>query len=161
MKILYSEGVIALTKKEMKEASVFGSDMYKNLMEARHDNPSFHVEEIKPKRAKTALDSLDMAAIRVYVKEHGTEAQKDEFLRISIGHYTEEGIYIEAQSFFDIKKWFLAEFPEYKNALENHEAETRKIFDAVDAKIAAAKAEAIKAAREMAVQEATDFLMAS
>ena len=161
MKIDFACSVIELTKAEMKEAQNYGSEMYRELMNARRDNPGFRVVEIKAKKVKTPLDKLNMATIKAYVKAHGSPEQKQAFLDISVPHYSDDGVYIEAKPFFEIKKWFLAEFPEYKEALDNHEAEMKKIFDAVDAKIEAAKAKAAKEARAKAMKEADEFLAAS
>ena len=161
MKIDFACSVIELTKAEMKEAQKYGSEMYKELMNARRDNPGFRVVEIKAKKFKTPLDKLNMATIKAYVKAHGSPDQKNEFLVISTPHYTEDDVYIEAKPFVEIKKWFLAEFPKYREAMDNHEAEMKKIFDAVNAKIEAAKAKAAKDACEKAHKEVADYLAAS
>ena len=110
MNIMFSSSTIELTKAEMKEAQKYGSEMYKELMNARRDNPGFRVVEIKAKKVKTPLDRLNMATIKAYVKDHGSPEQKEKFLAISSPHYTED-VYIEAKSFVEIKKWFLTEFP--------------------------------------------------
>ena len=161
MKIDFARSVIELTKDEMKKAENFGSPMYNDLMTVRRDNPGFRVVEIKAKKVKTPLDKLNMATIKAYVKAHGSPEQKKEFLAISIPHYTEDDVYIEAKPFVEIKKWFLAEFPKYREAMDNHEAEMKKIFDAVNAKIEAAKAKAAKDACEKAHKEVADYLAAS
>ena len=152
---------IEMSAVEYKAAMTYGTEEYKALREIRNDFPGFKPVEVKVKKVKTALDKLDMRAIMAYVKANGSHEQKDEFLRISTPHITDEGVYIAAESFFEIKKWFLAQFPEYKAALENHEAEILRIFDAVDAKIAAAQAKAVKEKRAKAETEAADFLAAS
>ena len=152
---------IEMSAVEYKAAMTYGTEEYKALREIRNDYPGFKPVEVKVKKVKTTLDKLDMRAIKAYVKANGSHEQKAEFLRISTPHITDEGVYIAAESFFEIKKWFLAQFPEYKAALENHEAEILRIFDAVDAKIAAAQAKAVKEKREKAETEAADFLAAS
>ena len=152
---------IEMSAVEYKAAMTYGTEEYKALREIRNDFPGFKPVEVKVKKAKTALDKLDMKTVRAYVKANGSSEQKAEFLSISTPHITDEGAYIAAESFFEIKKWFLAQFPEYKAALENHEAEILRIFDAVDAKIAAAQAKAAEDARKKAEAEAANFLAAS
>lgn len=152
---------IEMSAAEYKAAMTYGTEEYKALREIRNDYPGFKPVEVKVKKGKTALDTLDMKAIKAYVKANGSSEQKADFLRISTPHITDEGVYIAAESFFEIKKWFLAQFPEYKAALEDHEAEILRIFDAVDAKIAAAQAKAAEDARKKAEAEAADFLAAS
>lgn len=160
MNIMFSSSTIELTKAEMKEAQKYGSEMYKELMNASRDNPGFRVVEIKAKKVKTPLDRLNMATIKAYVKAHGIPEQKEEFLAISTPHYTED-VYIEAKSFVEIKKWFLAQFPEYKKAIDDHEKEMQEIFKAVNDKIEDAKAKAARDACEKARKEVADYLAAS
>ena len=158
MKLDFARSVIELTKDEMKKAENFGSPMYNDLMTARRDNPGFRVVEIKAKKVKTPLDKLNMATIKAYVKAHGSSEQKEEFLRISTPYYTEDDIYIEAKPFVEIKKWFLVEFPEYKEAVDNHEKEMERIFTMIEEKIAEAEAKAIEEKRSMDKQEAESFM---
>ena len=161
MYINENKKAIEMSAAEYKAAMTYGTEEYKALREIRNDFPGFKPVEVKVKKTKTALDKLDMRAIKAYVKAKGTPEQKAEFLSISTPHFTDEGAYIAAESFFEIKKWFLAQFPEYKAALESHEAEILRIFDAVDAKIAAAQAKATEDARKKAKAEADNFLAAS
>ncbi len=158
MNINFNAKTIELTTAEMREASKYGSQAYRDLMDARRDNPGYRTVEKKVKRTKSVFDNLTMADIRAYVKEHGTPEQKKQFLTISTAYVTDDGIYHAAQSFFEIKKWFLAEFPQYKESMEQHNAEIIRIFEAVDAKIAAAAQKAAEEARAKAAAEAKDFM---
>ncbi len=157
----FSTKTIELSKAEMTRASKYGSDEYKDLMAARRDNPGFRVVEIKVKKtAKTPLDRLTLPQIRAYVKANGDERQKMEFLTISTTTIDENGILCPAQSFFEIKKWFLVEFPQYKAALDSHYAEIISINDAIEAKIAAAAQKSAAEARAKAAEEVKSFLLA-
>ena len=160
MTINFNTKTIELTKTEMTDASKYGSQMYRDLMDARRDNPDFRVVEIKSKtkKVKSPLDSLNLATIKAYVKMNGSPEQKQKFLTISNATITEEGAILPAKSFPEIKKWFLVEFPKYKAALEAHEAEMNRIFDAVDAKIAEAQKKSAEEARAKAEAEAKSFL---
>lgn len=151
---------IELTKTEMKDASKYNSEMYRNLMNARRDNPDYRVVETKTKAKKTKspLNNLTLDAIKAYVKANGSPEQKKHFLRISTTTYDENGVLYLAESFFEIKKWFLAEFPQYKAALEAHNTEISRIYDLVDAKIAEAKKKIADEARAKAEAEAASFL---
>lgn len=159
MNINFEKKTIELTKTEMTNASKYGSQQYRDLMDARRDNPDFRVIEIKVKKtAKTPLDRLNLAQIRSYVKIHGDESQKKEFLSISTATIDENGIYCPAESFFNIKKWFLAEFPQYKAAVEAHDAEISNIYNAIDSKIAAAAQKSAEEARAKAAADAKSFM---
>ena len=85
---------------------------------------------------------------------------KREFLRLTTPTITEDGLHMEAQSFFAVKKWFLAEFPQVKDACQKHIEAVREINEAIDSKIAEAKKQAEKAKNEKAQAEAEEFLKA-
>ena len=159
MTINFNTKSIELSKTEMSAASKYGSQQYIDLMNARRDNPGFRVVEIKVKKTvKTPLDRLNSTTIKAYVKAHGTPEQKMAFLTISTATIDEDGIYTPAQDFFTIKKWFLAEFPQYKAALEKHDAEIVSIYDAIERKIAAAAQKSAEEARAKAAAEAKSFM---
>lgn len=137
MTINYEKKAIELTTAEMKEAKKYGSDMYKDLREARNDNPGFRVVEVKAKKSKNDFSDLNMKTIKAYVEKHGSDEQKEHFEFISKKTITEDGEYVEAQSFFQIKKWFLEEFSELKQARKEYREKVQKIYEAAEAKAAA------------------------
>ena len=139
MTINYSLHTIELTTAEMKEAQKFGSNMYKMVREARNDFPGFEVKEIKSKakKPKNDFNELNMKSIAAYVEKHGTDEQKSDFKFISQKSINEDGEYVEAQSFFEIKKWFLNTFPELKQARKDYREKVQKIYEAAEAKAAA------------------------
>ena len=140
---------------------MYGTEEYKALREIRNDFPGFEVAVVNANKTVKVKDKLTMKTIKAYVKANGTEEQKAHFATIAFPHFTEEGEYIEALSFFEITKWFNAEFPKYKEARENHLAEVEKIFDAVDKKIDAARKEAENKKRAELEAEAAEFRKAS
>ena len=137
MTINFSARSIELTAAEMKKAQKYGSDMYKELCTARRDNPGFKVVEVKAKKSKNDFSDLTMKDIKVYVEKHGTDEQKEHFAFISKRRITEDGEYVEAQSFFEIKKWFLSEFSELKKARKEYREKVQKIYEAAEAKACA------------------------
>ena len=143
MTINFNNKTIELTKTEMTNASKYGSQMYRDLMDARHDNPDFRIVEVKVKKSKSDFSDLTMATIKSYVEAHGSIEQKKNFEFISKKTIDENGEYHEPQSFFDIKKWFLDEFPEIKQRRKDYREKVQEIYEA-----AAAKAEAAKKAAE-------------
>lgn len=159
MKSNLTTKTIELTKAEMKAAMTYGTAEYTALQAIRRDYPGFRVTEIKVKKtAKTPLDRLNITTIKAYVKAHGTPEQKMAFLTISTATIDDDGIYSPAQDFFSIKKWFLAEFPQYKAALETRNAEIVSIYDAIERKIAAAAQKSAEEARARAAAEAKSFM---
>ena len=136
MTINFTNNTIELTKTEMNEAKKYGSDMYNTVMEARRDNPGYRVVEVKTKKAKSDFANLDMKTIKNYVEKHGTDEQKQNFAFISKRTIGEDGEYCEAQPFFQIKSWFLAEFPEIKESRKAYREKVISIYEAAAAKVA-------------------------
>ena len=125
---------IELTKAEMKNAMVFGTDEYSNLQIVRRDYPDYKVVEIKSKKNNSDFANLKMADIKKYVEKYGTDEQKERFDLISKRRVDEVGEYCEPQSFFQIKSWFLNEFPEFKQIRKDYRQKVMSIYDAAAAK---------------------------
>ena len=134
MNINFTTNTIELTKAEMREAAKYDSVMYNAVMAARRDNPGSRIVEFKAKRTKAAFASLDMKAIKAYVEKHGSDEQKATFAFITKRTVDADGEYCEAQSFFQIKSWFLAEFPEIKQSRKDYREKVQSIYNAAAAK---------------------------
>ena len=134
MKINMSKKTIELTKAEMKNAMVFGTDEYSNLQVVRRDYPDYRVVEIKTKKNNSDFANLKMADIKGYVGKYGSEEQKASFAFISKRSVDENGEYSEPQSFFQIKTWFLNEFPEFKESRKVYRQKIVSIYEAASAK---------------------------
>lgn len=127
---------IELTAAEMKEARKFGTMEYRNLQEARRDYPDFAVVK-KQARSKSDFAGLNLKTIKTYVAKHGDDQQKEKLnfmtkKRVDV----ESGEYIEPTSFFEIKKWFLNEFPELKKQRAEYRQRVQEILDSAAAKAA-------------------------
>lgn len=129
MKTNLTKKTIELSKAEMKAAMIFGSDEYKALQQCRRDYPGFTIVEVKVKRGKSDFAGLDMKTIRAYVEKHGTDEQKQDYAFISKRTVDKDGEYHEAQSFFEIKKWFLNEFPEIKQQRKDYREKIQSIYN--------------------------------
>ena len=126
--------VIEMSATEYKNAMKYGTDEYKAYAEIRRDFPGFRAVEVKAKKSKNDFSELNMKTIKAYVEKHGNDEQKAHFAFISKKRITEDGEYVEAQSFFEIKKWFLNEFPELKQARKEYREKVQEIYAAAEAK---------------------------
>ena len=142
MTINEKKKAIVLTKAEMKDAKIVGSEMYNMLQMARRDYPGFKTVEEKSKRNKVDFAGLNMKTIKAYVEKNGSDEQKETLVFISKKTVDEDGNYHEAQSFFQIKSWFLNEFPEIKKQRKAYREKVQKIYEEAEAKAAAAIAAA-------------------
>ena len=129
MNVMFAERVIELTKSEMSDAKVYGSEMYNMVMAARRDNPGFEIRLAKVKRTKSDFNNLKLKDIADYVEKHGTDEQKTHFAIISKRTIGDDGEYCEPQPFFLIKKWFLESFPELKDERKAYRERVQKIYD--------------------------------
>lgn len=114
MKINMFERTIVLTKKEMNAASRYGSVAYKELQNARRDNPDYRVVTVT-KTVKTQRETykgLTYAYMERYIETHENAeevmAEYRELRLISECHG-------KARSYPAIKKWFLKMYPEVEN----------------------------------------------
>ena len=148
---------IEMNAKEYDRAMTYGTEEYKALREIRNDFPGFEAKVVSDKKPVKVKDKLNLKTIKAYVKANGTDEQKAAFESIAFPHITDEGLYIEAQSFFEIKKWFYAEFPEYKKAVDDHQALIDGIFKEVDNKIDKAKKKAEAEKRAELEAEVVEF----
>ena len=149
---------IEMNTAEYKAAMTYGTEEYKALREIRNDYPNFRVVELKSKKVTTSLNNIKMPFIKSYVKAHGTDKQKEDYFEMSTAHVNEYGVYIPAQSFLLIKKWFFVEFPEVKQSLEDHDKQIREIYELIDNKIDDAQKKAVEEARTKMANEKEKFL---
>ena len=149
--------VVEMSAAEHKKAMTYGTEEYRALREIRNDYPGIEAKVVSGKKTVKAKDKLNLKTIKAYVKANGTDEQKAAFESIAFPHITDEGLYIEAQSFFEIKKWFYAEFPEYKKTVDDHQALIDGIFKEVDNKIDKAKKKAEAEKRAELEAEVVEF----
>ena len=128
---------IELTNAEMKEARKFGTKEYRDLQEARRDYPNFAVVEKKSKN-KSDFANLNLKTIKDYVAKHGDDEQKEALSFMTKKRVdAESGEYSEPVSFFEVKNWFLNEFPELKKQRTEYRQRVQEILDAAAEKAAA------------------------
>lgn len=115
MTIRYITRTIEMTKKFAKAAEKFGSEEYRNLQEARRDNPTFKVV-IVSRKAATKNDSykgLTYTYMETYIKAHDDDKKsimaEYEMLR-GISEAAKEAL-AEPCSYNEVKNWFLKKFP--------------------------------------------------
>ena len=119
---------VEMTAEEYKNAMTPGTEEYNVYREIRRDYPGFRAEVIKCKKARNEFSALKMKDIKTYVEKHGTDEQKEHFTFISKKSVTVDGEYVEAQSFFKIKEWFLNEF-EFKKARKEYREKVERICE--------------------------------
>ena len=114
MTINYSSRTIQMTKKFAKAAKKFGSDEYKNLQEARRDNPTFKVVIVARKAAekKDIYKGLTYSYMEKYINAHDDAEEKmKEYKNLrGLSDEAKEAL-AEPCSYNEIRAWFLNAYP--------------------------------------------------
>lgn len=119
MTINYTAHTIMMTKKFAKAAEKFGSEEYKNLQEARRDNPNFKIVVVSRKTTtkKDTFKGLTYSYMEIYIKAHDDDQHsimaEYEMLR-GISEAAKEAL-AEPCSYNEVKTWFLKTYPAIAN----------------------------------------------
>ena len=115
MNINMKKNAIELTKKEAAAAAKFGTTEYKQLQEARRDNPGFKVVTIsrKANTKKESYKGLTYGYMEMYIQKHDDEEQSIMAEYMMLRGLSEEAEEALAESFTyqEMKEWFLKKFP--------------------------------------------------
>ena len=110
---------IIITKKFYKAASVLNSPEYKELMQARRDNPDFTIvlREIKKKEGKKSYRNLNYANMRTFIENYETDdgVRAD---RIKEFEKVMELSKVQSGPYAYVKTWFLKMYGEAYNPEE-------------------------------------------
>ena len=123
MKINMFERTIVLTKKEMNAASRYGSDAYKELQNARRDNPDYRVVTVT-KTVKTQRETykgLTYAYMEKYIKTHD-DAEETIWAEYMMYRGTPINPADElpvAYNYNQMKAWFLDKYEDVAKFYEN------------------------------------------
>ena len=123
MKVNMFERTIVLTKKEMTAASRYGSDAYKELQNARRDNPGFEVVTVTRtvKTQRETYKGLTYAYMEKYIKSHD-DAEETIWREYMIYRGTPINPADElpvAYNYNQMKTWFLGKYEEIAKFYEN------------------------------------------
>lgn len=115
MTINMKKNAIEMTKKFAKAAAKFGSPEYKQLQEARRDNPGFKVVTITRKSTakKESYKGLTYGYMETYIQKHDDEEKSimAEYMMLrSLSEEAEEAL-AESFTYQEMKEWFLKKFP--------------------------------------------------
>lgn len=143
-----SKRTITITKAFNKLASIYGSDEYNMLRNAKLDNPTYRVIVKSPSKKKIE-DRITMNDIIKYVVEKSGEesAEMDTLKELRGVSIKQAGSLLkveETASFAKIKEWFFLTYPELEKKSENRQNRINEIL-AEAAKRAEAANEAVSA----------------
>ena len=115
MKINYARKAIELSKSEAKKAEVYGSEMYKALLDAKKSFPDF---TISVKSAPTNHDSykgLNRAFMQNYIEKHDDDdhnTMKEFNILCGLDENGNKKAFAAVASYGELRMWFLNRYPE-------------------------------------------------
>ena len=126
---------IEMTKSEAKEAGKLNTEKFHELRQFMAAYPGYEVQIKAPSKKKVELRGLDYKYMRGYILKHDDEdgtimAEFCELIAQDKKDKVEGAEHLEAASYIDVKKWFLAKFPEIKQYKEEHQKKIEKILAA-------------------------------
>ena len=123
MKVNMFERTIMLTKKEMPAASRYGSDAYKELQNARRDNPGFEVVTVTRtvKTQRETYKGLTYAYMEKYIKTHddAEETIWTEYMMYRGTPINPADELPVAYNYSQMKAWFLDKYEDVAKFYEN------------------------------------------
>ena len=115
MKINYKNQTIEMSKKFAKAAEKFGSEEYKQLQEARRDNPGFKVVTVSRKASsqKESYKGLTYSYMENYIKTHDDDKKSimSEYEMLRGMSAAAQEVLAEPCSYIEMKAWFMKKFP--------------------------------------------------
>ena len=126
---------IEMSKNEAKAAGKINSDEFNALRQLMEMYPGYEIQIKTPAKRKSEFSKLDYKYMKEYIKKHddgnGTiMAEFNELIALDKKNKVAGAEHLEAASYIDVKKWFLAKFPEIKNYKEEHQKKIEKILAA-------------------------------
>lgn len=137
--INHKNRTIVITKAFDKMASIYGSDEYIMLREAKLDNPGYKVVVKSTKQKKETFKGLDYSYMEKYIIAHNDEDETimKEFEMMRATSEEAKALLVEPASYFEVKEWFLATFPEIAEFHKKREAIMERIQKAREERTAA------------------------
>ena len=126
---------IEMSKKEAKAAGKIGTPEFEELKNYMAIYPGFEIQIKAPAKRKVEFRGLTYEYMMTYIKKHDDDdgeimAEFRELIAQDKKDKVEGAEHLEAAGYLDVKKWFLAKFPEIKQNKENHAKKIQEILGA-------------------------------
>lgn len=126
---------IEMSKNEVKAAGKIGTPEFEELRQYMEMYPGYEVQIKAPAKRKVEFRGLTYEYMKNYILKHDDEDGEimAEFRALTAQDKKDkiEGSeHLEAAGYLDVKKWFLAKFPEIKKYKETHDKKVQEILNA-------------------------------
>ena len=126
---------IEMTKNEAKAAGKIGSEKFEELRQYMTMYPGYEIQIKAAVKRKSEFSKLDYKYMKNYIQKHDDDngtimAEFNELIALDKKNKVAGAEHLEAASYIDVKKWFLAKFPEIKKFKEEHSKKVQEILAA-------------------------------
>lgn len=126
---------IEMSKKEAKAAGKIGTPEFEELKSYMKEYPHFEIQIKAAGKKKVEFRGLTYEYMKNYIKKHDDEdgkimAEFNDLIALDKKNKVEGAEHLEAAGYLDVKKWFLAKFPEIREYKEKHAEKVQKILAA-------------------------------
>ena len=135
-----SKKALEITKDFQKKASIYGSEAYKELKEAKADFPTYRVS-VKIGSQRKYEDRITLKDMKLYIENHDDDGTKmstfNELHGVSLKDVDNNCEAVSSAKMSDIKKWFFITFPELaERTTEKRQKRINQIIAEAEAKAA-------------------------
>lgn len=128
-------GKIEMSKSEAKAAGKIGSEKYHELRQYMKEFPGFEIHIKAAAKRKVEFRDLNYDYMRAYIKKHDDDdgtimAEFRTLIAQDKKDKVEGSENLKAANYLDVKKWFLAKFPEIKEFKKQHGKKVQEILAA-------------------------------
>ena len=108
---------IEMSKNEAKAAGKIGTPEFEELKNYMAMYPGFEIQIKAPAKRKVEFRGLTYEYMKNYIKKHDDEdgkimAEFNDLIALDKKNKVEGAEHLEAAGYLDVKKWFLAKYPE-------------------------------------------------
>ena len=126
---------IEMSKNEAKAAGKIGTPEFEELKNYMAMYPGFEIQIKAPAKRKVEFRGLTYEYMKNYIQKHDDEngsimAEFRTLIAQDKKDKVEGSENLEAAGYLDVKKWFLAKFPEIKKFKEEHSKKVQEILAA-------------------------------
>ena len=109
----FERQTLTITKAFSKKASVYGTPAYKELAEAKRDNPDFKIIVKANNKSVSSANKVTISMMENYIAKHDETGEI--MAKFNSLRHEELGENLHKTTFFQIKKWFFETYPDLKS----------------------------------------------
>ena len=108
----FERQTLTITKAFSKKASVYGTPAYKELAEAKRDNPNFKIIVKANTKSVSSANKVTLSMMENYIAKHDETGEI--MAKFNSLRHEEVGENLQRTTFFQIKKWFFDTYPDLR-----------------------------------------------